>query len=75
MTSLNIVNRFAKNCLISNNAEYQKLRYGLTCFLSMFDSVRGEFKCPKGIWWMPWQSEAMKDVVRCDKSRGAAIKL
>ena len=29
----------------------------------------------KGTWWMPWQSEAMKDVVRCDKSRGAAIKL
>jgi len=21
--------------------------------------------------WMPWQSEAMKDVVTCDKVRGA----
>ncbi len=21
----------------------------------------------KGIWWMPWRQEAMKDVVRCDK--------
>ena len=23
----------------------------------------------KGIWWMPWQSEAMKDVAGCDKPR------
>jgi len=29
----------------------------------------------KGIWWMPWRQEAMKDVVRCDKPRGAANKL
>jgi hypothetical protein len=21
----------------------------------------------KGIWWMPWHREAMKDVARCDK--------
>ena len=26
----------------------------------------------KRIWWMPWQLEAMKDVVACDKSRGAS---
>ena len=26
----------------------------------------------KGIWWMPWRQEAMKDVVSCDKFRGAA---
>ena len=25
----------------------------------------------KRIWWMPWQLEAMKDVVACDKPRGA----
>ena len=25
----------------------------------------------KRIRWMPWQSEAMKDVVACDKARGA----
>ena len=29
----------------------------------------------KGIWWMPWRREAMKDVVRCEKPRGAANKL
>jgi hypothetical protein len=26
----------------------------------------------KGIWWMPWRQEAMKDVARCDKLRGGA---
>ena len=24
----------------------------------------------KCMWWMPWQSEAMKDVIACDKLRG-----
>ena len=24
----------------------------------------------KGIWWMPWHREAMKDVAPCDKLRG-----
>ena len=26
-------------------------------------------KVIKGVWWMPWLSEAMKDVVSCDKLR------
>ena len=29
----------------------------------------------KGIWWMPWRQEAMKDVVRCDKLWGGANNL
>ena len=28
----------------------------------------------KGIRWMPWHQEAMKDVVSCEKPRGAANK-
>ena len=32
-------------------------------------------KCLKGIRWMPWRQEAMKDVIRCDKPWGAANKL
>src|SRR5438128_9392912 len=28
----------------------------------------------KGTWWMPWRQEAMKDVVSCDKLRGAASR-
>lgn len=26
----------------------------------------------KGVWWMPWQTRPMKDVVGCDKPRGVA---
>lgn len=32
------------------------------------------FKANKGAWWMPWHEEAKKDVVSCDKPRGAAYK-
>ena len=28
----------------------------------------------KGIWWMPWRQEAMKDVARCEKPRGDASR-
>ncbi len=28
----------------------------------------------KGIRWMPWHQEAMKDVARCAKPRGAASR-
>jgi hypothetical protein len=28
-------------------------------------------KREKGVWWMPWQQEAMKDVIPCDKLWGA----
>jgi hypothetical protein len=31
----------------------------------------GRIKRKKGVWWMPWQQEAMKDVVHCDKPWGA----
>ena len=32
-------------------------------------------KREKGVWWMPWQQEAMKDVIPCDKSWGAGNRL
>ena len=48
---------------------------------AVFAAVRGgvdlEFKrskYEKGIWWMPWRIEAMKDVVGCEKPWGAANK-
>ena len=28
----------------------------------------------KGIWWMPRQSEAKKDVIHCEKLRGVVNK-
>ncbi len=30
----------------------------------------GQIKRNKGVWWMPWQQEAMKDVILCDKPWG-----
>ena len=33
-------------------------------------------KIIKGVWWMPWHSEAKKDVIRCEKPRlGAKNRL
>ena len=32
--------------------------------------LRKGFKREKGIWWMPWHREAMKDVAPCEKSWG-----
>ena len=50
-------------------------------FRTVLVAVRGgvdlEFKrskYEKGIWWMPWRIEAMKDVVGCEKPWGAANK-
>ena len=37
--------------------------------------VYGTIKRLKGIWWMPWHAEAMKDVARCDKLRGGVSNL
>ena len=37
----------------------------ITVYLGLYDQV---IKC---IRWMPWRYEAMKDVVTCDKPRGA----
>ena len=36
-----------------------------TSFVGLYGQVN------KRIWWMPWQLKAMKDVVACDKPRGA----
>ncbi len=45
-------------------------------------SVSGEalpsldrIKREKGVWWMPGQQEAMKDVIPCDKPWGAGNRL
>ncbi len=36
---------------------------------------RISLECLKGVWRMPWRMEAMKDVARCDKPRGAVSRL
>ncbi len=40
------------------------LLVGINDCLGLYSQV---IKC---MWWMPWQSEAMKDVIACDKLRG-----
>ena len=41
------------------------------------DSFPGRFngQATKGVRRMPWRKQAMKDVVNCDKPRGAVSKL
>ncbi len=36
--------------------------------------LTGDIEYKKGIRWMPWHQEAMKDVARCEKPRGAASR-
>ena len=38
-----------------------------------FIEINGQ--ATKGSRWIPWHTEAMKDVVTCDKSRGAGSTL
>ena len=45
---------------------------GNTCIAECDNDFLGLYgQVNKRIWWMPWQSEAMKDVVVCEKLRGA----
>ena len=50
--------------------EYSMARSELS---TIVDAVkRLQMKATKGVRWMPWHQEATKDVVGCDKLRGAA---
>ena len=42
-------------------------RFGPACGLG-----NGLVEREKGVRWMPWRQEAMKDVARCEKPRGDA---
>ena len=42
---------------------------------SLTGGSRGVLERDKGIRWMPWHQEAMKDVARCEKPWGAASRL
>jgi hypothetical protein len=56
--------------LVRMNGElFQLLPWQLACLL--LDQIKRE----KGVWWMPWQQEAMKDVILCDKLGGAENRL
>ena len=49
--------------------QMRSMRFGF------FPAYGRNLKYEKGIWWMPWHREAMKDVALCDKPRGAGSKL
>lgn len=46
---------------------------GITCLVVMkaVTVIDKSGQVTKGVWWMPWHREAMKDVVACDKLREA----
>jgi hypothetical protein len=48
---------------------------GLACVVSQETGQVIDLERDKGIRWMPWHQEAMKDVARCEKPRGAASRL
>ncbi len=54
----------------SDTGETQKAPAESSVFL-----LPDQIKRDKGVWWMPWQQEAMKDVILCDKPWGAENKL
>jgi hypothetical protein len=56
--------RLTKGPLLANAELYQRT-------LLFLDQIKRE----KGVWWMPWQQEAMKDVILCDKLGGAENRL
>ena len=39
--------------------------------IRLLDRIKRE----KGVWWMPWQQEAIKDVALCDKPGGGESTL
>ena len=59
----------------------QKARCPLSCDVASVENGEpiwlflDQIKRNKGVWWMPWQQEAMKDVILCDKRRRAENRL
>ncbi len=43
--------------------------------LTTYGVIEINGQATKGSRWIPWHTEAMKDVVTCDKSRGAGSTL
>ena len=53
----------ASRYFLANDRSIRRIRRGCVGLYGQAD---------KRIWWMPWQLEAMKDVVACEKPRGAS---
>ena len=59
--------KFASSSANFRRMSYSPTNHKLRCEADCL-GLYGQVK--KRIRWMPWQSEAMKDVVACDKLRG-----
>jgi hypothetical protein len=51
--------------ILHSRVEYQLEVHMTSKRLGLYGQVN------KRMWWMPWRQKAMKDVVACDKLRGA----
>jgi hypothetical protein len=60
-----------ESMLLINARPVHKRRSGAEEACLLLDQIKRE----KGVWWMPWQQEAMKDVITCDKLGGAGNRL
>ena len=69
-----------ERCVRSRGADVSWCGWFLYMMVWIFvaGEIRGWRSCAleheKGIRWMPWHQEAMKDVARCEKPRGAASR-
>lgn len=64
--------RLSLNLILDEKTGVTSVSPGLLFVVSYRSVVLGLYsQATKRIRWMPWQSEAMKDVEACDKVRGA----
>ena len=64
--------RLSLNLILDEKTGVTSVGPGLLFVVSCRSVVLGLYsQATKRIRWMPWQSEAMKDVEACDKVRGA----
>ena len=66
-----VVKKLTSDCVLFCMRKNMKKVHVWSLSLRMDKTI----KCDKGISWMPWHVEAMKDVTLCDKLRGAGSKL
>ena len=74
MNESNFERRFQGSGTRDQRSEVGSVNCLLSSVLCLLISGAGS-SVSKGIWWMPWHREAMKDVARCEKPRGAASRL
>ena len=67
-------NTFDKKYSLAVLIRSLKITYGkIEIIIALIKVISQAFdQATKGIRWMPWRQEAMKDVISCDKLRGAA---